>query len=203
MDKREQIIQAAVTLFSQTHNVKKVSLEAIAEAAHVSPTSIYNNFGTREALVYEVVKELAHSNIERNKTMIHADIPFPQKLIGVISGKVDMTDKVNGEIIEKMLGQDKTIAPFIDEIYEKEIRPLWVQIMAEGKKEGYVDQAIDEAAIVIYLDILQAGLKGKKEIFRDFKNNMGLLEQLTRIMFYGFLKKDIDLFQKEGKQAHE
>jgi TetR/AcrR family transcriptional regulator, cholesterol catabolism regulator len=203
MEKREQIIQAAVTLFSQTHNVKKVSLEAIAEAAHVSPTSIYNNFGTRDALVYEVVKELARSNIERNKTMIESNIPFPQKLIGIISGKVDMTDKVNGEIIEKMLGQDKTIAPYIDEIYEKEIKPLWVKIMADGKKEGYVDPTLDENSVIIYLDILQAGLKAKMEIFKDIKDNMGLLQQLTRIMFYGFLKKDIDLFQKEEKQAHE
>jgi AcrR family transcriptional regulator len=38
-DKRQQILAAARTLFNRTHNVKRVSLEAIAEEASVSPTT--------------------------------------------------------------------------------------------------------------------------------------------------------------------
>jgi AcrR family transcriptional regulator len=199
MAKREIILAAAVSLFSRSHDIKKVSLEDIAAEAHVSPTSIYNHFNNRDTLVYEVVKELARVNIERNKAIVRSDMPFAQKLTGIISGKMDMTDKVNGEIIEKMLSQDKKIAPFIDEIYENEIKPLWKEIMADGKKQGYVDPSLDETAIVIYLDMLEAGLKSKMGIFQNIKENMRLLEQLTHIMFYGFLKKDIDLFQKGAK----
>jgi AcrR family transcriptional regulator len=199
MDKRQKIISAAVELFSHTHNVKKVSIEAIAEAAHVSPTSIYNHFGNRDTLIYEVVKDLARSNIERNKALIDSDVPFPQKLIGIISGKIDMTDKINSEVIEKMLGQDQAVGLFVDEIFEKEIKPLWLKIMREGKEQGYVDPKLDDVTTVLYLDIMEAGLKSKMDVFKDFKNNMGLIEQLTHIMFHGFLNKDIDLFQKEEK----
>jgi TetR/AcrR family transcriptional regulator, cholesterol catabolism regulator len=198
-DKRSEIIAAALKLFSSTHNVNKVSLEAIAAEAHVSPTTIYNNFQDRDTLVYEVVKELARVNIERNKAIVHSNLPFPQKLISIISGKMDMTDKVNSEIIEKMLGQDKKIGPFIDDIFEHEIKPLWTEIMADGKKQGYVDPTLDEKALVMYLYIMEAGLKSRTEIFKDIKENMGLLANLTHIMFYGFLKKEIDLFKKEGK----
>lgn len=199
MEKREKILAAAVKLFNNTHNIKKVSLEDIAAEAGVSPTTIYNNFGDRDNLVYEVVKELARANIERNKAIIRSDMPFAHKLVTIISGKMDLTDKINSEIIEKMLSQDKRIATFIDQIYEQEIKPLWKEIMADGKKQGYIDPSLDETAVVMFLDILEAGLKTKMDIMKNIKENMGLLEQLAHIMFYGFLKKKIDLFQKGAK----
>jgi AcrR family transcriptional regulator len=198
-EKRQKIINAARALFNRTHDIKRVSLEDIADEAGVSPTTIYNNFGDRETLLYELIKELASQNLERNRTIIRSALPFPQKLINVISGKMDIAEKMNGELIEKLITQDKRITPFIDELYEQEIKPLWREILAEGKKQGYIDTTLDDAALLAYLDILQAGLKARPEFFINFSENMNLFEQLTRLMFYGFLRKDIDFFQKEEK----
>jgi TetR/AcrR family transcriptional regulator, cholesterol catabolism regulator len=195
--KRQKILDAARDLFNRTHDVKRVSLEDIAEEAGVSPTTIYNNFGDRETLLYEVVKQLASQNLERNRAIIRSALPFPQKLIGVISGKMDMAEKVNGELIEKLIIQDKRIAPFIDELYEREIKPLWQEIMADGKKQGYIDPSLEDKSLLAYLDIIQAGIKARPEFFKNFAENMHLIEQLTRLMFYGFLKIDIDFFHKE------
>ncbi|MBN1190975.1 MAG: TetR/AcrR family transcriptional regulator [Dehalococcoidales bacterium] len=193
-DKYRSIIEAAKSLFNQTHDVRRVSLEAIAAEAGVSPTTIYNRFGDRETLVFEVIKDLVSQTLERNRALVHSDLPFPQKIIGIMSSKLNMAEKVNREIIEKLVSQDKKIAPFIDEIYAREIKPLWQAIMADGKKEGYVDPTLDDETLLAYLDIIQAGLKAKPEVFVHFKENMGFIEQLTRLMFYGFLKKEIDIF---------
>jgi AcrR family transcriptional regulator len=202
-EKREKILAAAKSLFNHTHDVKRVSLEAIAVEAGVSPTTIYNNFGDRESLIFELIKEMVSANLERNRALVHSNIPFPQKIISVFSGKMELAEKVDREIIEKLLTQDKKIAPYIDEIYEQQIKPLWKAMMADGKKQGYVDASLDDEALLLFLDIIQAGLKVKADIFRDFKDNMKLIEQLTHMMFYGFMKKDIDLFRKEEKQSHD
>ncbi len=203
LDKSTKILNATKVLFSRTHDVKRVSIEAIATEAGVSPTTIYNNFGDRETLIFEFIKDLTKTNLERNKAIVNSSLPFAQKLMSIISGKIDLAEKVDKEIIEKLLTQDKTIAPFVDQIYEQEIKPLWLKIMADGKKEGYIDPFLDDIALVAYLDIIQAGLKAKQDLFKDFADNMSLIEQLTRLMFYGFLKKDIDLFQKEEKPTHD
>jgi AcrR family transcriptional regulator len=202
-NKRQRIMDAAVLLFRHTHDVRKVSLEAIAREARVSPTTIYNSFGNRETLVCEVIKELVNVNLERNRALVRSELPFPQKLIGIIRGKLELVDTVNGEIIEKLVSQDKKIAPFITAIFEKEIKPLWKEIMADGKKQGYIDPTLDDAALIVYLDVLQAGFRARPELFQGFKKNMGFIEQLTRLMFYGFLKKEINLFRKEDKQSHD
>jgi len=192
---RQRIITAAVSLFRHTHNVKKVSLETIAREAGVSPATIYNNFGNRENLLYEVIKVLVKENIERNSSIVRSDIPFPQKISGIMSGKLDMASQLDSELINKMVSQDITIAPFIDKIYENEIKILWHELIIAGKKEGYIDDALDDKILLIYLDVVKEGLGARKNVFQDIKDNLNLIKQLTQIMFYGFLKKDIGLFQ--------
>ena len=194
--KRQRIITTAVSLFRSTHDVKKVSLETIASEARVSPTTIYNNFGSREKLIYEVIKILVKESLDRNRNLVKSDIPFPQKLIGIIGGKLDLASQLNGEVIDKMVRQDKTIAPFIDDIYANEIRPLFKEVLADGRAQGYVDDSLDEEVLLLYVDVLKVGINARQDIFRDFPDNLELIKQLTRIMFYGFLKKEINLFKK-------
>jgi AcrR family transcriptional regulator len=197
--KHQKILEAAVDLFQRSHDIKRVSLEAIARQAGVSPTTIYNHFSTREELIFEVLKHITSRTIDRNRELIRSDMPFPQKLISIISGKKDLVDQVHSEIVEKMLSQDGKIAPFVDEIYQQDIRPLWREMLADGKRQGYIDPALDEDALLIYLDIIKDGLSVNPGLMKDFKEKMGLIEQVTRLMFYGFLKKEIDLFQKGDK----
>ncbi|MBN1153125.1 MAG: TetR/AcrR family transcriptional regulator [Dehalococcoidia bacterium] len=196
--KRQDIVSAALSLFSRTHDVRRVSLEAIAREARVSPATIYNKFGNRETLVDAVTRELVRTNLERSRTIIRSGLPFPQKLTGIIGGKLDMAGNVSNEIITKLITQDETIAPLIDEIYQQEIRPLWKEMVAEGKKQGYIDPALDDGALLVYLDVMQAGFKARPELFRNFEGNIALIKQLMRLMYYGFLKKDIDVFENEG-----
>jgi AcrR family transcriptional regulator len=191
-------MDAAVALFGRTHDVKKVSLESIAREAEVSPATIYNQFGNREQLLCEVVKTLIRDNLERNRRIINSDLPFAQKISSIISGKLDIASEMNGEVLEKIINQDPAISPFIDQVYNDEIRPLWLTMLADGKKQGYIDESMDEQALLIYLDALKAGFKANQDALKTYATNPALIEQLTHIMFYGFLKKDINLFEKEG-----
>jgi AcrR family transcriptional regulator len=197
LSKRQKILMAAVALFRRTHDVRRVSLETIAREAGVSPTTIYNHFGTREALVVEVAKMLFRQILDMASTFIHSDLPFPRKLTDIIAGKLDIASQVNGEVLNKLVSQDKSMTGFVDEIFRTEIRPLWLDFIAEGKRQGYIDPATDDASLMIYFNILRAGMASQPGLLQDWEKNMPVIENLTRLMFYGFLKKDIDLFRKE------
>lgn len=200
--KRQKIIDSAITLFRHTHNINKVSIEAIAIEAHVSPTTIYNNFGTRDSLLNEVIKLLVRENVDRNIALIHSDLPFPQKLTQVISGKVDLMNSYNWEVLERIISQDKAIAPFVEKIYQNEIRPLWMEMLADGKKQGYISPELNEEALLMYLDIIKTGFSVKQDILRNTATSTDLLMQLTRIFFHGFLQKEIDFISKENKSLY-
>jgi hypothetical protein len=137
--------------------------------------------------------------IERSRDIIGSDLPFAQKIIGIMDTKLSLVGQANAEILQRLILQDKAIMPFIDRVYKAEIKPMWRQMLADGKKQGYIDPGLDEEALTVYLDALQAGFRARPELLRDFTENKAFLEQLTRLMFYGFLKKEIDLFHKRGK----
>ncbi len=197
-EKRDKILAAANSLFQRTHDVKRVSLEAIAQEAGVSPTTIYNQFGTREALVTEVAKALLREILEMARSFIRSDLPFPQKLTQIIAGKLDIASQANSEILTKLVSQDKTMTAFVEEAYRTEIQPLWREMLADGKRQGYIDPALDDEALLVYLDVLKAGFSARPELIESFTHNKKFTEQLTRIIFYGFLKEEFDLFNKEA-----
>jgi AcrR family transcriptional regulator len=206
-EKRQRILNAAVALFSRSHDVKKVSVEDIAAEARVSPTTIYNYFGTREVLVIDTAKVLMREILKMGFGILRSDLPFPQKLQAIIAGKTDLIGQYSREVLGKLLGNDKSTAVYGRELYESEVKPLWREFIASGKKEGYIDPSIDDEALIAYLDLLRAGIAGKPELAVNYEQNMELLQEMSRLMFYGFLKKDIELFppnnaiQSKGEQS--
>jgi AcrR family transcriptional regulator len=192
---RQKILDAALKLFGTAHDVRKVSVEDIARQAGVSPTTIYNQFSTRENLVNEVVRNITIQNIERNRGIINTDIPFEQKLMTIMGVKMALAGKLDAEIIKKMVSQDKSIAPFIENIYQEEIKPLWLDILAQGKREGYISPGISDKALLLYLDTMKAGLQSQPELAKNLPENLALIKELTKIMFHGFLQKEVVLFK--------
>ena len=73
------------------------------------------------------------------------------------------------------------------------------KILEDGKKEGYIDESLKNESLIVYLEVLTAGFRAKKEILTGISDKIDLIKQLTHIMFYGFLKKEIDLFNNGGK----
>lgn len=201
--KRAKILSAAVELFRSSHEMRKVSIEDIARQARVSPTTIYNYFGTREALVGEVAKSLVVAIGERSHEFIHSSLPFPQKLVAIISGKIDLTSQMSDEVIAKMVSQDPDMADFVANAFKSEFYPLWHEFLAQGKAEGYVDQDLDAEAFLLLMDILRAGFGSRADLLKDWQKNMAILEKVTRIVFYGFLRKEIDLFPKGDGAENE
>jgi len=197
-DKREQILKAAVALFGRAHDARKVSVEEIAAEARVSPTTIYNYFGTREALVVDTAKVLMREIIKMSLGVLRSDLPFPRKLQAIVAGKMDLAAHFSREVLGKLLGDDRSAAVYGQQLYETEIKPLWLEFIASGKKEGYIDPSADDEALLAYLDLLRAGIAAKPGLAANYQENMPLLNKLSRLMFFGFLKKDINLFP-EGK----
>jgi AcrR family transcriptional regulator len=196
--KRQVVLDAALKLFGSAHDVRKVSVEDIAKQAGVSPTTIYNQFGTREKLVTEVVREITLLAIERNRTVVHSKMPFAEKLMTIMGGKMALAKQLDAEIINKMVSQDKAIAGFIDKVFHEEIKPLWLEILDQGKREGYIDPSLSDEALLLYLDAIKCGLQNRPELVTGIPEKLQLIKELTRIMFYGFLKKEIDLFKQGG-----
>jgi len=185
-----KIIKTAIRLFSNTHNFNKVSIADIAREANVSPTTIYNNFGTRDNLIVEVIKQINLASLEEYKSIIKSDIPFPEKIRLCMDRKINIAGKLDWEIIDKLTAQDKRLAEFAAEVNERENKPMLLELIEDGKRQGYIEPGLSSEAIMMYLETIQESGSAFFRIINEPDVNPDSVQDLRRILFYGFMNRE-------------
>ena len=188
--KKEKVIKAAIQLFSNTHNFNKVSIEDIAREANISPTTIYNNFGNRDNLIVEVIKQISLAGLKAYKRIIRADMPFPEKIKLSMDRKINIVGELDWNVIDKMVSQDTRLAEFVAEINENENKPMLLELIEDGKRQGYIKPDLSNEAIMMYFEILQASGSAFFRIISAPGVNPDTVQDLNQILFYGFMNKE-------------
>ena len=188
--KKEKVIKAAIQLFSNTHNFNKVSIEDIAREANISPTTIYNNFGNRDNLIVEVIKQISLTGLKAYKRIIRGDMPFPEKIKLSMDRKINIVGELDWNVIDKMVSQDTRLAEFAAEINENENKPMLLELIEDGKRQGYIKPDLSNEAIMMYFEILQASGSAFFRIISAPGVNPDTVQNLNQILFYGFMNKE-------------
>lgn len=188
--KRDRIIKAAARLFNNTYNFNKVSMEDIAREANVSPTTIYNNFGNRDNLIISIIKHIHLAGLETYKAIIRADIPFPEKIKLSMERKINVVGELDWNLIDRMVSQDTGLADFAAEINETEAKPMLLELIEDGKQQGYIDPDLSNEAIMMYLEILQQSGSAFFHIVSAPGVSPDALKDLNHILFYGFMNRE-------------
>jgi AcrR family transcriptional regulator len=189
--RKERIINAAIKLWRETHNVKKVSLADIAREASVSQTTIYNNFDTREGLIEEVIRYLMHDILEQQRAIVRSNLPIPLKIQGIINNKTSNMQAIVSDILAK-LTEDATIRQYLDELYTAEAKPMMSEIIDDGKRQGYIRPDLPNEAVMIYLDIIKDGGMANTKQLEHAISDPQLMSGLTKVIYYGLFQKEFD-----------
>jgi AcrR family transcriptional regulator len=189
--KRERVLATAIRLWRETHNVNKVSLEDIAREAGVSPTTVYNNFGTRDGLVQEVIKHLTRETLDRQRAIVKSALPIPLKMQTMLSVKMAAAQGMQADLVAKF-SNDPIVSKYLDEVYETETKPMMTTIIEEGKQQGYIKPDLPDEVIMLYLDIIKAGGIAYASELQRIASDSRLLTALLRIFYYGLFQKEFD-----------
>lgn len=200
--KKERIINTAIKLWRETHNVQKVSLLDIAREAGVSQTTIYNNFRTREGLVEEVIKYMMQDALNKQWAVVRSDLPIPLKIQSIITVKTSAMENVYTDVLAK-LAEDSSTRQYLEDMYNAEMKPMMDEIIESGKSQGYIRPDLTSETVMIYLDMLKdGGLANTKRLQRLMGDNQ-MMTGLTRLIYYGLFQKEFDFtidFKTEKEQ---
>lgn len=188
--RREQskanIRRAAWALFSQ-FGVEKVSVHDIARKAGVSHATIYNNFGSKDALVREYVADMIDQLVDRVQELLTTDVPYREKMATFTA------------FLESSLNRPNTATPIfpanVDLLQDPDIRgiretaqartiELLLGLVEEGKQQGEVHPHLSPAALEIYF-------KTYMDLFTDprlhgrLSNDPALVRDLGALMVHG------------------
>ncbi|HJV44640.1 MAG TPA: TetR/AcrR family transcriptional regulator [Bacillota bacterium] len=177
--KMESILQAAFELFC-SRGIKAVSIAEIARKAQVSQVSIYNFFGNKENLVRESVFSYMNLKIKEYELLFDSNRSFMEKFQKLVFEKMEANEHYSEEIVQFILWEDPLVQQLVREYYQTHSIPLMLKLIEQGKIEGYVDRAITNESILIYMEMFWDVLT-KKSLSTQARKDLG------KLFFYGLL----------------
>ena len=182
--KKQAIIQAALRLFKEK-GFKDTSIKSIAEAAEVSPVSIYNYFGSKDNLVALCVNDLFEEITQQAEDILKSNLAFNTKL----DQALDLCQEKMSQQISDYF-QDKTVRdPAFSSLLTKAItakkRDIYRTYINLGKEEGLIARDLSTEIILNVMDALNS--VGNQLAYND--NLETDVKQIHQIFLYGILGK--------------
>jgi len=151
--KKAAIIEAAKELFSSKGFIN-VSIKEIADKAHVSQVSIYNYFGSKEALVGEYITQLMENTLQSAHEILQKPMDFKTKIIKALSLCNTELSLTLNEYFSPQALEDQTFIRLVYESINEKKLDLFREYIEMGKKEGIIPPLLSTSTILSHIEAL-------------------------------------------------
>ena len=183
--KKQAIIQAALRLFKDK-GFKETSIKSIAEAAEVSPVSIYNYFGSKDNLVALCVNDLFEEITQQAEDILNSNLDFKTKLDHVFAlCQEQMSQQISDYFQDKMV-EDSVFSTLLTKAITAKKRDIYRAYIKLGKEEGAIAEDLSTDLILNVMDALNG--MGNQLAHSDILEKE--VEQIHQIFLYGIFGKN-------------
>ena len=186
---KKNIRQAAWELFGQ-FGVEKASIADIARKAGVSQATIYNNFGSKEALAREFVTSVVEELVDRVQEVLAPELGFQEKMAAFVQFISTMMAHEGPPAVDSTvftdnrdLWRDPEISKIRDAAQARMTR-LLLGVVQEGRSQGQVSAVQSEEALSIYFEAFM-DIYTDPQLQLRFSSHPGLVHELGWLMTYG------------------
>ena len=179
-NKKQAIVQAALRLFKDK-GFKETSIKSIAEAAEVSPVSIYNYFGSKDNLVALCVNDLFEEITQQAEDILNSDLDFKTKLDHAFAlCQEKMSQQISAYFQDKMV-EDSVFSTLLTRAITAKKRDIYRAYIHLGKEEGLIAKDLSTELVLNVMDALN-GMGNQL----DHSDNLETeVEQIHQIFLYG------------------
>lgn len=182
--KKQAIIQAALRLFKDK-GFKETSIKSIAEAAEVSPVSIYNYFGSKDNLVALCVNDLFEEITQQAEDILNSNLDFKTKLDHAFAlCQEKMSQQISDYFQDKMV-EDSVFSTLLTKAITAKKGDIYRAYIHLGKAEGLIAEDLSTELILNVMD----ALNGMGNQLAHSDNLETEVEQIHQIFLYGILGK--------------
>ena len=183
--KKQAIVQAALRLFKDK-GFKETSIKSIAEAAEVSPVSIYNYFGSKDNLVALCVNDLFEEITQQAEDILNSNLDFKTKLDHAFAlCHEKMSQQISDYFQDKMV-KDPALSSLLTKAITAKKRDIYRAYIHLGKEEGAIAEDLSTDLILNVMDALNG--MGNQLAHSDILEKE--VEQIHQIFLYGIFGKN-------------
>lgn len=185
---KEKIMKTTLEMM-RTSDLKRIRIADISKAAEVSQVTIYNYFGSKEALLREVFISFVDDAVRSFEEYMNEGHSLKEKIEYILFQGKETYKELPPGVIKELLVGDHELTQYIEEQYKGKALPLTVRMIQEGKDSGEISE---DVSIDIVLAFIQLYLN-QYEMLLNMAAQSGdmdkFLEGMVRMFFYGVCGK--------------
>ncbi|OEH94345.1 TetR/AcrR family transcriptional regulator [Bacillus solimangrovi] len=186
--KKEQILEAALTLFSK-NGVQETNIQDIAKKANVSQVTIYNYFINKDKLIYEVANTFLEQQMQIFEQAILIEAPFTEKIKSLMEQKLTFSSTYSPDFIYLLVSDRKDIEELVTQYSNERSFPLLQQLIQEGRQSGFIDETLSDQSIFFYLNMFSNEIRKNPLLHTDPASLTKITEEMLHLFFYGLIGK--------------
>lgn len=184
----ESIEKSTTKLLSLPLNDIKIA--DIAKLANVSQVSIYNYYGSKEALLKATIIRLMDQNYEETKQMLSSDIPFNEKIKELFIRKKNGLDIINLEMFTALMKKDPELQELVLDFTMNKSFKLLISLIDEGRSLGLVRNEVQNKTLLIYIQVLSQAFLNMDQTTSQYIQQKEVVDEMMNIFLYGLLKQE-------------
>lgn len=188
LQKMESIEKSTTKLLSLPLNDIKIA--DIAKLANVSQVSIYNYYGSKEALLKATIIRLMDQQYEETKQMLSSDIPFKEKIKELFIRKKNGLDIINLEMFTALMKKDPELQELVLDFTMNKSFKLLISLIDEGRSLGLVRNEVQNKTLLIYIQVLSQAFLNMDQTTSQYIQQKEVVDEIMNIFLYGLLKQE-------------
>lgn len=183
-----QIIETAHTLFMK-FGIRRVSVEEICRDAGVSKMTFYKHFKNKTELAKHIINKIISEAEKKYKDLMARDIPYREKVKGMIQLKMEGTKDLSREFITEL---SRNTDPEISALYNNKAQEMFQALMSDfihAQKQGEVRNDIKPEFILYFLNHM-IDLANDPQLMNLYESAPALIMELTKFYFYGIMPRE-------------
>ncbi len=130
-----------------------MKIEHIAKEANVSQVTIYNHFGSKEALFRELIQEFITSEFQYYKKLAAEKFPFHDMMQKMIVRKMNTGGLFQPDMLLQMMQRDEELREFIFSYQNEKILPWYLEILEQAQQKNEINPHLTKEMMLLYIQM--------------------------------------------------
>jgi len=164
---------------------KQLRIADIAKEANVSQVTIYNYFGSKEALLRETFIRYVNEAVEAFEAYLNEEHSLKEKIARILQLEKTTYKELPPARLKELIDGDPEIARYVEELSRDKSIPLTLRILEEGKQSGEIAEDVSVEAVVAFLSLYMNQYEALLDMAQKSGDTDKFLEGMVNFFFYG------------------
>ncbi len=186
--KRELILKTGKQLFWK-FGFKRVTIEEICKEAGISKMTYYKFFTNKINLVQTIMDSVMQESLDRYNNIMDSDIPYPEKVVGLIHLKRDQIETMSSEFFQDYVqSEDQELITFLEQLTADNIQKF-TDDFRKAQVNGDIRKDLKIEFIMHMMNHL-INMAQEDALLSMYDEPQDLVMEITNFLFYGILNRD-------------